>query len=342
MSALATPDHVLETRGVHRALDAFVVSVAFDRAGGHAAFALGDGGLHLVALADRNRWQAAAVHDGAVLALAGAPQAGFVSGGDDGRLRLTTLGGESRDVEGFGSRWVEHVAGHAGHFAAAVGKRVHVYDGSGNKLKTLEHPSSVTGVVFDAKGKRLATSHYGGASLWFVASKTDNPRLLEWKGSHIGLVVSPDGDAVVTAMQENALHGWRLSDAQHMRMSGYPSKTESMSFTWNGRFLATSGAEAVVLWPFTGGGPMGKAPTELAGADNVICSMVACHPQNDVCAAGFSDGMVVVADIPSARILPVCGPGRGKISALAWSPDGGHLAFGTEAGFAALVDLSAR
>ncbi len=87
---------------------------------------------------------------------------------------------------------------------------------------------------------------------------------------------------------------------------------------------------------------MGKTPMELAGGDNVTCSMVACHPQNDVCAAGFSDGMVVVADVTTQRILPICGPGRGPVTALAWSPDGGCLAFGTETGFAALIDLSKR
>jgi len=338
MSGLATPDHLLETRGVQRALEAYVVAVAFDRPGKIAAYALGDGTVHLVP--DRETWQAIEAHDGAVLALAAAPRTGFITGGDDGKLRHLT--DTITDIASFGSRWVEQVATTPTVIAASVGKRVHLFDATGAKLKTLEHPSTVTGLAFDAKGKRIAASHYNGASLWFVASKTDNPRKLEWKGSHIGIAVSPDGDAIVTAMQENSLHGWRLSDTQHMRMSGYPGKTQSLSFSRNGKFLATSGADAVVLWPFTGGGPMGKAPTELAGGDGVTCTMVACHPQNDVCAAGFSDGLVVVADIDSARILPVCGPGRGPVSALAWSPDGSNLAFGTETGFAALVDFSRR
>ncbi len=229
--------------------------------------------------------------------------------------------------------------------ACAVGKAVHVF-GAAGKLKELPHPSTVTGIAFDAKGKRVAASHYNGCTLWFVGAKVDSPRTLEWKGSHVGVVLHPATEAVVTAMQENALHGWRLADGQHMRMSGYPAKTESMSFSRTGKWLATSGAESIVMWPFFGGGPMGKAPTELAGGDNVTCTRVAFHPQQDLVAAGFSDGLVVVADVASERILPIASPGaapgRGPVSALAWSPDGARLAFGTETGFAALVDLGKR
>ena len=208
--------------------------------------------------------------------------------------------------------------------------------------KELPHPSTVSGLAFDAKGKRIAASHYGGVTLWFVAAKTDSPRKLEWKGSHTGVILHPTGDAAVSAMQENALHGWRLSDGQHMRMSGYPAKTASLNFSRTGKWLASSGAESVVLWPFHGGGPMGKAPTELAGGDNVLCTQVAFHPTQDLVAAGFSDGLVVLADVNSERILPVAAPGHGPVSALAWAPGGTHLAFGTETGFAAIVDLSNR
>jgi WD40 repeat protein len=349
MSATTAPNFLLDSRGVHRALDAFVVGCAFDRAGRTTAFAAGDGTLHFVKLSDRENWTRVAVHDGATLALApDAAPSGFISGGDDGSLRRVGSDGETGDIASFGMKWVEHVASFAGEkgkgglLACAVGKHVHLFDQSGTKLKQLEHPSSVTGVVFDTRGKRVAASHYNGASLWFVAAKTDSPRRLEWKGSHTGIAISPDGDNVVTAMQENALHGWRLSDGQHMRMSGYPAKTHSLSFTRNGKWLASSGAESVVLWPFTGGGPMGKAPTEVAGGDGVLCTRVACHPTQEVVAAAFNDGLVVVAEIASGRIAPIAPPGNGPVSALAWSPDGAQLAFGTETGFAAVLDLSGK
>ncbi len=344
MSQAISPDRLLEERGVTEALGAFVVGAAYDKSG-TCAFALGDGSLRIAAKG--RAWIPVAAHDGAVLELvADGRPAGWVTGGDDGKfLRISTDGTVSGIAEFGMMKWVEHVAAHSdgkGVLACSVGKTVHVFDGAGEKLKSVQHPSSVTGLVFDGKGKRFAASHYNGASVWFVASKTDNPRKLEWKGSHTGIAMSPDGDCVVTAMQENSLHGWRLSDGQHMRMTGYPAKTQALSFTKNGKWLASSGADSVVLWPFHGGGPMGKPPTELAGGDGVNCTRVAAHPSHDAVAAGFADGLVVMADINSARILPVAAPGRGPISALAWSPDGTHLAFGTETGFAAIVDFSKR
>ncbi len=345
MSSTGQAEFLLGSRGVSRELGAWVVGIAFGREGGSVGFGLGDGTLRLARpRAMEEEWSSAELHDGACLDLCADAKDGFLSGGDDGRLLRVAPDGTVQEIAQLGAmKWVEHVAAHeSGLRAASVGKVLHLFDGRGTPLKTLTHPSTVGGIAFDAKGKRVAASHYNGCSLWFVASKEDKPRLLEWKGSHGAIAISPDGTHVVTAMQENALHGWRLSDGQHMRMSGYPAKTRFLSFTGKGKWLASSGADAVVLWPFFGGGPMGKAPTELAGGDGVICTAVACHPQHEIVAAGFADGLVLMSEVSSGKVVPVAPPGRGSISALAWNAAGTHLAFGTEEGFAGLVDLSKR
>lgn len=339
------PRFLSESRGITRALDAFVVAARFDRGGRNVAFALGDGTLRLVDLDAADVWREVTVHDGAALAMAAHPTGGWASGGDDGRLRRVGVDATADDIATFGMKWIEQIAvwpGESGLLAAAVGKIAYLFDAGGTKLKELPHPSTVSGLAFDGKGKRLGASHYNGVSLWFVSAKTDTPRLLEWKGSHISIAIHPEGEAVVSAMQENALHGWSLPEGKHMRMSGYPGKTQSMGFSCNGKWLASSGADAMVLWPFFGGGPMGKAPIELAGGDGILCTQVACHPKEEIVAGGFADGLVVVADINSSRILPVAPPGNGPVSTLAWNPSGSHLAIGTETGFAAIVDFSKR
>ncbi len=339
---MAELDNLLNARGVAQSFDAQVTAAVFNRAGSQAAFALGDG---LIRFTDTKDWSVLTAHDGAVLALAqDVTPEGFVSGGDDGFLRRFTAAGGRTDIGSFGMKWVEHVASFAaqksGVLACAVGKNLHIFNEKGEKLRSLSHPSTVTGIAFDGRGKRIAASHYNGASLWFTASNAATPRALEWKGSHTGVALHPAGEALVTSMQENALHGWTLPEGKHMRMTGYPAKTESFGFTKSGRWLATGGADAIVLWPFFGGGPMGKAPMELGAAEGNIIRRIACHPEHEVVAAGYENGLVVVADIKQEKILPVCGPGRGTVSALCWNTPGSHLALGTEAGFCAVVDFS--
>ncbi|HTJ89341.1 MAG TPA: WD40 repeat domain-containing protein [Acidocella sp.] len=337
---MADLDELLKSRGTVAELGAHVVAARFNRSGSHAAFALGDGSLRLF---DGQGWGSVAVHDGAVLGLVPHPvTAGFCSGGDDGRLMAVTPEGQVSEIAKFGSKWVEHVVGFAGKtplIAASAGKNLYLLSGSGEVLRTLVHPSTVTGIAFDAKGKRVAAAHYGGASLWFTGSNSD-PRKLEWKGSHIGIALHPAGEALVTAMQENALHGWTLPEGKHMRMAGYPAKTEALAFTRSGRWLATAGAESVVLWPFFGGGPMGKAPMELGAGDGIVKRLVT-HPEHEVVAAGFDTGLVIIADVQREQILPVCGPGRGAVTALDWDAVGARLLIGTESGFAAIVNFAA-
>jgi WD40 repeat protein len=346
MSGLAATS-LLETRGIPRDLGAYVVAAAFDRGGTQAAFGLGDGTLRVATLATPDRWESVAVHDGGVLALAPDARAtGFVSGGDDGRFVRVPADGALAEIAAYGGKWVEQAAsfwdGKTGVVACGAGKFVHLTSPDGTALKSLEHPSTVTGIAFDAKGKRIAASHYNGASIWFVNSVSAAPRRLEWKGSHTAVALHPAAEAVVSAMQENALHGWRLPDGHDMRMSGYPSKPESLGFTRSGKYLASSGADTIVLWPFFGGGPMGKPPLELAQIENIICTRVACHPLEELVAAGYADGTVVIAEIATKRVLRVAPPGHGPVSALAWAPGGAWLAMGTEEGFAALVDFSRK
>ena len=325
---------------VTHTLGAHVVGAVFDRAGTCAAFALGDGTLRLARLDRPDEWTTVEVHDGAALALAAGPRTGFCSGGDDGRLAHVTAEGTVREFASFKGKWVEQLAStpdaKSGVVACAVGKTLHLFSGDGERLRSMEHPSTVTGIGFDGRGKRVAASHYNGASLWFVGSTSQTPRRLEWKGSHIGVAIHPAAEAVVTAMQENALHGWRLPDGHDMRMSGYPAKPDSLGFTRTGKYLASSGADAIVVWPFFAGGPMGKPPVELAQRE-VVCTRVACHPLVDLVAAGYADGAVELAVIATEAVAHAVPKGHGAVTALCWAPDGEWLAFGTEQGFAGLL-----
>ena len=303
---------------------------------GHTAvFVLGDEAMLLVEPTGEPR--RIAVHDGAILATA-ADNERVVSGGDDGKVATTDAKGETRVLATDPKhRWIDHVAiGPDGAVAWSAGKTAFV---QGKELRELEAPSTVGALAFLPKGFRLAIAHYNGATLWFPNAAAA-PEFLEWKGSHLAATVSPDGRFLVTAMQEPMLHGWRLSDRKHMRMSGYAARVTSLSWSAGGEWLATSGAPQLILWPYqTKDGPMGKEPRVLAPAEHRVMT-VACHPRQAIVAAGYGDGMVLLVRIQDGAEILARRSGGGPVTALAWSADGRFLAFGTEAGDAGLLDMA--
>ena len=206
-------------------------------------------------------------------------------------------------------------------------------------MRQLELPSTVAGLCFFPKGFRLAIAHYNGATLWFPNAAGAKPDVLDWKGSHLGVTVSPDGKFLITTMQEQTLHGWRIVDAKHMRMSGYSARVRSLSWTHDGEALATSGSEQLILWPFDSkDGPMGKQPKLLAQSP-ARCTAVACHPRQPVTAAGFADGSVLLVRLDDGALILAREADGDSVSALGWSAEGQVLAMGTEGGSGSMLTL---
>lgn len=331
-TAANVPSVVERTRAV--AAGAPVVGVHF--IGQTAGFVLGE---QVVLLASpREGERRVSVHEGGVLATA-CDGARIVSGGDDGRVVVTDGKGETGLIASDAKhRWIDHVAvGADGSIAWSAGKTASVRMPNGEQ-RSLDVPSTVGGLAFAPKGLRLAIAHYNGVTLWFPNAQAA-PEFLEWKGSHHEVAFSPDGKYLVTAMQEPTLHGWRLADAKHMRMSGYSARVRSFGFTAGGKWLATSGSEQLVLWPFQGkDGPMGKTPRMYA-AFAVRATVVACHPKQEVVAVGYADGTVLLVRVEDGAEVLAKKPGDAPVTALGWDAAGTLLAFGTESGEAGIVDL---
>jgi WD40 repeat protein len=311
---------------------AHVVAAAF--LGETAVFATGEGEVILGAEGTR-----IPAHPGGAVLAATSDGKAFFTAGDDGRLVKTAAEGSIETIAEAKGRWIDQVAiGPDGVVAWSAGKTAFVQ--TKKTVRSLEVASTVGGLAFAPKGLRLAIAHYNGATLWFPNAEV-KPETLEWKGSHLGVAWSPDGRFLVTTMQENAMHGWRLADGKHMRMSGYPSRVRAMSFTADGKSLATSGAEAVIVWPFgTRDGPMGKEPAMIAPArEGMKVTCVACHPKREALAAGYNDGMVMMVRLSDGAEILARGPDGGEITALAWASRGDALCFGTDDGKAGVLVL---
>lgn len=298
-------------------------------------FVLGEEALLYVRGDDEDR---VAIHGGAILASASDGDR-IVTGGDDGRLIVSDSDGAHEVVATDDKkRWIDQVAlGPDGAVAWSAGKTAHVRTGKG-ELRAYEAPSTVAGLCFAPKGFRVAVAHYNGVSFWFPNASAA-PEKFDWKGSHLGVTISPDGKFLVTTMQESTLHGWRIADAKHMRMSGYSARVRSLSWTSDAKFLATSGSEQLILWPFDGkDGPMGRQPTLLAPSEARV-SVVACHPRQPVAAVGYADGKVWLVRLDDGALIEARAGDGDPVSALGWDKTGQLLGFGTEGGDAGVLTL---
>jgi WD40 repeat protein len=326
------PSVVERTRPVKAA--ASVVAAHF--LGDTAVLVLGEESLLLVPRQGEARTMQA--HPGAVILSSAAQRERIITGGDDGKVIATGADGASAILATDGKRrWIDHVAaGPEDALAWSAGKQV--FFRAGANERTLEVPSTVGGLAFAPKGLRLGVAHYNGATLWFPNARSE-PAMLAWKGSHLAVRFSPDGRFVVSSMQEPGLHCWRLADRKDMRMSGYSARVRSLAFAADGKSLATSGANQLVVWPFQGkDGPMGKAPRLFAPAEFQI-EVVACHPRQDIVAAGYADGLVLMVRLDDGAEILARKPAAAPITALAWNASGSALAFGAEDGEAGVVDL---
>ena len=316
-------------------LDGHRIAAAF--LGGIPFFAMADGLMHRL----DNGHKTTHVHDGLLCATLDAGRNRILSGGEDGKVCAVTPDGAANTLAEAPRKWINAVAaGPNGAVAFAEGRNAHVVLPDGTQ-KALAHERSVEGLAFAPKGLRLAAARYNGATLHFPATES-KPVELEWAGAHIDAAFSPGGEFLVTTMQENALHGWKLSDGKHMRMTGYPAKVKSWSWSVKGKWLATSGAPAAIVWPFQGkDGPMGKAPLELGTRGNSMVTAVACHPDQDLVAIGYADGMILAVRFADGREAVLRRGGKGSITTMGWDSDGIRVAFGSETGDCGVVDIRA-
>jgi len=320
--------------------DSYVVSALFDSLDAPIV-ALGDG---RVVFPDDEKTFDAHPDAGILSAVIHPTGLGLITGGDDGRVVWTTKDTGPIELAAHRGAWIDVLtaAPEGQVIAYAASKKVYVRDLLSKTERVFAHDHSVSGIAFDPKARKLYCATYNGVAVWFARIDSQKPQKLFWAGSHTGIAMAPSGDFVVTTMQENALHGWRLKDSKDMRMGGYPAKIKSMDFFAKGKLLATSGANGAVVWPFLrANGPMGEEASEINPLEGTFVSVVAGAAADTVLAAGTEDGRVWLAELQSTEVEWIKREKGAGVTALAVSNAADRILFGDEDGMVYIFEQEA-
>ena len=270
-------------------------------------------------------WTHQNVHAGGILKLGIHPNGNtFATTGQDGRIVVSCFSrGQALQDINVGNGWVENIVwSHDGHWlAASCGRQASVYDDSGKKAwVSNDHPSTVSAIDWWSS-QELVTTCYGRVAFFDIPSGKLNQQL-NWKGSLVSMVLSPDSDIVACASQDNSVHFWRRSTAKDSVISGYPGKPSRMVFNNTETLLATTGGKDVTVWNFQGDGPEGTEPNILAFHEKYLTTLAFSH-DGKYLASGSRDGVVVVWLVKQdGNSLPVgVSLLKGSVAALYWRQD---------------------
>jgi hypothetical protein len=240
----------------------------------------------------------------------------IATGGDDGKVVATTRKGRKRDRRDDAKhRWIDRVAiAPDGAIAWAAGKQAFVRTAKG-EVKSVDLPSSIGGLAFAPKGLRLAIAHYGGVSLWFPNAQAA-PRNARLEGLASRRRVQP-GRQVPGHQHAGGDAAWLAPDGRQGHAHVGLFREGTLDGVHGGRQVARHrGLRQLILWPFgSKDGPMGKQPRMVLPHDSRVVA-VACHPLQEIVAAGFEDGMVMLARIEDGAEIPGEEAGqRGRVGA---------------------------
>ncbi len=350
------PD-LVELLGRAWVLPGAVEGVCFNREGGAAAF-FGAGRMAIVPVADPERAEtrmrrAADTGRSTILPRKGAVRpAAEVSGvagpvvpwgaksflTGDGRGGLVTVTPRGQAVplgvrlEGSVTALARDPASAAVAVGGPAGVVVLPEDAQAPPLR-LDVGPGVTALAYDAEGLRLACGSADGVVVWAegkVALRIGldaAPACLSW---------STDGAFLAVGFAEPGFAMIRLADGHVDVNRDYPTPVASFGWSAVAGAFATSGAFRAIAWTL---GPDGTTdPIDAGRSGLVVVERVAASPDRPLLAAGYASGLVCLNRLGGRDEMLLRASG-GAVTALAWSADGAHLAFGDEAGQAVLLSF---
>jgi WD40 repeat protein len=210
---------------------------------------------------------------------------------------------------------------------------------TGKQLKTLEgHRDEVDSIAFSPDGKLMATVA-SEVKLWDTTNWTELMSLSDPEtGMESCVTFSQDGKRIASAGGwDGQIKVWDTLTGQRIwSIRGYYYWAYSVSFSPDGKLLASGGDNHVKLWDAT----TGSNVMTLRGHDATVYS-VSFSPDGKYVASGGYDNMIRIWDIATGETVIILRGHEHIVEGVLFAPDGKHLVSRSWDGTIKIWDMSA-
>ncbi|WP_108882272.1 WD40 repeat domain-containing protein [Anderseniella sp. Alg231-50] len=206
---------------------------------------------------------------------------------------------------------------------------------------TIEQVGAISAIKCAPAGDSIAVAHENGLTIWSMQTKGRKLADFVFPGKPGTPSWSPDGRWLAVPLADGGFQLIDVRGGNTNALTDYPEPVNAIDWNTKVDALVTSGAYRVAAWS------MDQAPLEdrssgalESGTTGLVpVSAVTSHPDRNLVAAGYKNGLVVVMQLGARDELVLNSEDRGAITNLAWTLDGRHLVLATSNDVAAIISI---
>ena len=189
----------------------------------------------------------------------------------------------------------------------------------------LEHTGTIKSLAFSPDSRILASGgsdNDGAIRLW---STQTGKRIgiidRAQKTAVESLVISPDGQTLISCSNDDTINLWNLATNKFTRsFVGHTSNVLSIAVTPDSKVLVSGALDGIRLWNLNQRRPLAI----LAGLDNSVYRL-AISPDGQTLASGDNSGVIKLWDLKAGTLVSTFSAHSNTVSSLAFTPDGSTL-----------------
>ncbi len=190
-----------------------------------------------------------------------------------------------------------------------------------NLLYTLKgHTGTIKSLAFGPKGKMLVSGGAENDGVIRIWNLKKGKRMGIIRKAHqtavLSLLVSPDGNTLVSCSSDNVINLWSLKNLKFTRsFVGHTSNILSLAVSSNSKILVSGALDGIKMWDLLQQRPLGT----LRRLGNSTYT-VAISPNNQILASGDERGEIQLWDLKSGKLIRTFVAHSRSVTSVAFAP----------------------